>query len=826
MVLAASTALLTPIMVHHLGAVDYGVWVLASSILDYYGLLDLGMRSAMFRYVSLFRGGSQREEVDRTFSSALLLVIGTAVLICMLSIGMAYLLPRFTHVDAITPRMYSWLLFLLGTSVAVMFPTRMLATYISAHNRWDLYNAAGIANTVTRAIILVVVLKLGYGILAVAVATLVVAFASLGQHIVFLFIADPRAQVNFHLVTLRRMRELFGFSMRSLLVSLGDYLRFYSDSAVIASVLGVGFVTPFNIATRLIECFKSVVVAAGGPVLGAMTELDGGRRQKDLQALLLRSTRLLALLSILGGVLLLADGRMLLHLWVGEELVSAYAIVAVLAFGYMINLTQHAALLIVISKGQHGPLGWWTIAEGIANIVLSVIWGRSYGLIGIAVGTVVPMMVVKVLIQLRYALRAADLSARDYLRGGLGRALVVGVLFFAVAAKLALRADLTFASFAGTVLVQLAVFLASTWFFGLTRMERQWLTGYARQHLRWPALRRSPELDSPSSKADLFMKATQTMPSKEAHSQQATSAPTISVIIPTKNRARDLQRALDSVMIQTRRPDEIIVLDQGSNPALESPAFPIPLTYIYAPYLSGLTVARNAATDRAKGDIWVFLDDDVILEPEYLEELLRAYSPEVTGVSGIFTNYTIPPLLRRLFEKVFVRGAFHDDRQPIYWHANRLRERGLQRVKQFTGAAMSFRASAVRALRFDTNLTGASIAEDIDFCARLPRSAVLVIAPKARLFHKRSAIGRATAHWLDEHAQSSAYMRRRNWNRGLGDDLCFAWLQTGYGVMAAIGSVKRGSFEPFRSWRRGRARGYKLASPNVKPSDSGVASFA
>jgi glycosyltransferase involved in cell wall biosynthesis len=316
------------------------------------------------------------------------------------------------------------------------------------------------------------------------------------------------------------------------------------------------------------------------------------------------------------------------------------------------------------------------------------------------------------------------------------------------------------------------------------------------------------------------------MPSKEAHSQLAVKFPKISVIIPTKNRAEDLRRTLDSVLMQTRRPDEIIVVDQGSSPALESSDFPIPLIHIYSPQISGAAVARNVAMDRANGDIWAFLDDDVILEPHYMEELVKAYLPEVTGVSGIVTNYSVPPLTRRVFESVFVRGAFHDDRQRIYWHANRLRDRGPLRVKQFGAGVMSFRASAIRGLRFDSNLTGASIAEDIDFCARLPRGTGLVIAPKARLFHKRSVVGRATAHWLDEHAQSSAYMRRRNWNRGFGDTLCFTWLQIGYAVMAAIGSVKRGSFEPFRAWKRGEARGYKLASPNGKPSDSGVASFA
>lgn len=304
----------------------------------------------------------------------------------------------------------------------------------------------------------------------------------------------------------------------------------------------------------------------------------------------------------------------------------------------------------------------------------------------------------------------------------------------------------------------------------------------------------------------------------EAHRQDEDKVAKISVIIPTKNRADDLRHTLDSLIVQTRRPDEVLVVDQGASPALQSSDFPLPLTYIYAPLVSGAAVARNVAMDRATGDIWLFLDDDVILEPEYVEELLRAYSPEVTGVSGMITNYSLPALSRRLFETAFVRGAFHDDRQRIYWHAHRLRRHAPQQVKQFTGAVMSFRAAAVRALRFDPNLTGGSLAEDIDLCARLPRGTILLIAPKARLFHKRSIVGRAKAHWLDEHAQSSTYMRVRNWNRGLGDDLSFAWLQIGYAVMAAIGSLKRGSLEPLRAWRQGKARGRSLALQGTRPS--------
>lgn len=474
-VLAASTALLTPIMIHHLGAVDYGVWVLASSLLDYYGLLDLGMRSAMFRYVALFRGGTLREEVDRTFSSALLLVALTAMVISLLSIGVALLGPRFTTLAGTSPRQLGWLLFLLGISVAVTFPARMLATYISAHQRWDLYNAAGIATTVVRGTVIIVVLKLGYGILTVAIAAVAVAVLSLGLHAAFVLVADSKAHASLELVSARRIRELFSFSMRSLLVSIGDYLRFYSDSAVIATVLNVGLVTPFNVATRLIDCFRSVVIAAGGPVLGTMTELDGGQHQNELKQMLLRSTRFLALLSILGGVLLVVDGRALLRLWVGNDLVSAYPILAVLALGYVVNLAQHPTLLIVIAKGKHGPLGWWTVAEGVANIVLSVIWGMSHGLLGVAMGTIIPMLVVKILIQPWYALKAAELNVGEYISQALARPIVVGLLFAFLAAKISPASETSLAWFVAVLLMQVIIFLVLASALGLARSEHQWL---------------------------------------------------------------------------------------------------------------------------------------------------------------------------------------------------------------------------------------------------------------------------------------------------------------------------------------------------------------
>lgn len=481
--LAVCTAVLTPIMIAHLGASDYGVWVLLGSVLDYYGLLDIGMRGAMFRYVGTFRGVDAREEINRTFSSSLLIVIVTALVVSVISILAAIVLPQSLPLQGHSMAVYRQLLLLLGMSIAITFPVRMLATYLSAQQRWDLFNAAGTLSIVMRTVAIIGVMELGYGIVAVAACTLAVSLISLAQNIVFVRLADPEVRISLSRVSGNRIGELFGFSLRSLLVSIGDSLRFSSDSAVITAVMNVALVTPFSVATRLIECFKSVVIAAGGPVFGSMTVLEGSQAWEESRGLLLRSTRMLGLLSVLGGVLLIVDGRSLLRLWVGSELKLAYPVLIVLAIGYTINLALHPLLLIVIAKGKHGALGAWTIAEGLLNVGLSIAWGRAYGLIGIAMGTIIPMLIVKLIIQPYYALRAAKLTPWKYLSQGLGRPLLVAPLFALSAATIVRDTSFTFMRFTAAVIAQVTIFLAITWILGINSSERALVRSNARRHL-------------------------------------------------------------------------------------------------------------------------------------------------------------------------------------------------------------------------------------------------------------------------------------------------------------------------------------------------------
>src|SRR5262245_43272616 len=115
----------------------------------------------------------------------------------------------------------------------------------------------------------------------------------------------------------------------------------------------------------------------------------------------------------------------------------------------------------------------------------------------------------------------------------------------------------------------------------------------------------------------------------------------VTVIIPTYNRPEALLQTLEDLAVQTRPPDEILVVDQsrddGGKAVDQSTAvqqFPR-VRYIYQQEPNAQQ-ARNRAIREAKGDILILLDDDVRLAPTFVTNHLRNYEqdPRLDGVAG------------------------------------------------------------------------------------------------------------------------------------------------------------------------------------------------
>jgi len=428
-VMGVTSVILTPILIHGLGDYYYGVWILVASAVDYYGMLDLGMRPALFRMVAWSKGADDAIAMHETLLSALAFTVGVGFCVLVLSLLLIPVLPDFFRLSGTGRQIFPWLMILLGLNVAGAFPARMLGAYLNSLGRFDLFNMSAVLSTTLRAGSIVAALHFGYGIRAVAGITLAMTLFSLLLNVWAVLRSDRTLSLDWRLARWSRLRGLFQYGFSILVYNVGDQLRFYTDSIVIARVLGAAFITPFNVAARLMEYFKQIITGVGGPLMGRMAELYGCAQHQQLQEYFLRSNRVSALLSVFIGSVLIFDGRLLLNLWVGEKFISSYPLLVVLTAGYLVGLAQQPCGIVIAVRDRLGPAALWTIGEGVANLVLSIYWGRKYGLLGVAMGTTVPMLIGSTLFFPWYALRILGVSAGDYFRQALAQPIAVGIIF-------------------------------------------------------------------------------------------------------------------------------------------------------------------------------------------------------------------------------------------------------------------------------------------------------------------------------------------------------------------------------------------------------------
>ncbi len=122
----------------------------------------------------------------------------------------------------------------------------------------------------------------------------------------------------------------------------------------------------------------------------------------------------------------------------------------------------------------------------------------------------------------------------------------------------------------------------------------------------------------------------------------------LAFVVATKDRPEELRRLWRSLLAQTRRPDEVVVVDASAAPS--PPAGPRTepplLRYIMSPVASAAR-QRNIGIDAVGPGVEFigFLDDDAVLEERAVEEMLglfAAFGPEVGGAAFNMANH--PPL--------------------------------------------------------------------------------------------------------------------------------------------------------------------------------------
>jgi len=307
--------------------------------------------------------------------------------------------------------------------------------------------------------------------------------------------------------------------------------------------------------------------------------------------------------------------------------------------------------------------------------------------------------------------------------------------------------------------------------------------------------------------------------------------PKASVVICTMDRPESLDRCLASLAAQSAPPAEVIVVHAGADTGLEGDLrrryADAPFTLMYLRAQPSLVRQRNLGFSRSSGDVVFFLDDDVVLSPDYCEKVLSEYRADdrrrIGGVQGSLSN---PPRavagsgwLRRVFRltRMGRRGYLQRSGFPCVSVA----VAQATDVEVFSGCMMSFRRTLLERHRFDEALSRYWWGDDWDLSYRVSREARLVQLPDARLAHDQAEPGRdGERRGWRMMVVNHRYLYEKHFRSAGGGWLPCWWGELGFLILASLRALTgrgagalRGMAEGYWELARLRAAGDQAPPP-------------
>lgn len=277
---------------------------------------------------------------------------------------------------------------------------------------------------------------------------------------------------------------------------------------------------------------------------------------------------------------------------------------------------------------------------------------------------------------------------------------------------------------------------------------------------------------------------------------------TVTVIIPTMRRPGRLRKLLETIDRQSRKPEELFVIDAAPDREVEKLTRACEGKYgrvEYFPFHPGLTQSRNLGIKNSKGDIVVFLDDDLELHPDFIKEIIRPFEEDREGkIGGVTGNVLHHP--RRLWSaNNILRWALqlpYDGNGFFRWSGACTIIHGAKEecdVEFLPGGLTAWRREVFRDEMFDENLPGLGLYEDVDFSYRSSRTWRHVYVPKAvvALARPESSTAReADWSYLRDELSRYWYVFRKNQPKTPLRLAAFLWHQFGVVIRYAIRRVK------------------------------------
>ncbi|MHA4894107.1 MATE family efflux transporter [Pedobacter sp. PWIIR3] len=388
-----SNILMVPLYVEYFGAINYGIWIVINTILQYLMLANFGIPTAL---TTIATNSSHQESIGEIFRKSLRIMASIVGLLVIL-ISVLYLFQvipyDFFFGKTKQTQLYASILFLTIILYLIRSPFQLSSSIFLILGKVSLSKKYEIVNNLIIPFSFLVTSLCRGNISFYAICwslLLLVSSIIMFIHARFYLSHDFIIQNKQIKTSSVKYIQIIKVSAGYFAVSMGALLVWNTDNFVIVNFLGVNSVTSYSLTFRIFTAFFSILFTINAVLLPFYGKYNSVQDYDSIQKGLKNSILIMTLLSgpICIGIFLFSKEIFLTwtnnpRLYLGNRIFLAFGfytfiLSCVNSISTLLSAVKKIRLLIIV-----------TFAEGVTNLILSIILIKKWGIIGVSIGTLV-----------------------------------------------------------------------------------------------------------------------------------------------------------------------------------------------------------------------------------------------------------------------------------------------------------------------------------------------------------------------------------------------------------------------------------------------------
>jgi O-antigen/teichoic acid export membrane protein len=468
---------LTPFLLHRLGASDYGIWLLATTLTlgsGYLAVADLGLPEATVKFIADARARGDTEGVNHVVSTTVVLFAASGVVLALAVVALAGVLSHVFNIADSSRPLAGHVFAIVGIQICVDLPAAGLLAVVEGAQNYFAYRLVDVGARIAWAAAVVLAVETGHGVVALAALSLAVAAVRCVAAYVAAAFVQRGLRIRTSLVRRQVLRDVAGFASALVGVRILSIVYWQMDRAIIGITLTAAAVARYEVAYRIHSTALFALSIMPSAVMPAAAYLGAAQHADRLRNLYLRGTKYAVGISLPVTFAALLFAPWIIIAWVGPEYAGVTGAARLFLLYPAFAVVHVIALAILVGLGRMREVLTLNAVSVVVNLVVSIVLAPHLGITGVIVGTLAGYVVIWVPYT-RLFLREFGVSLDDWTRSIVLPALPGSIAQVGVALlidRFVSRPD-NILAVAALVSCDIAVGLAVFVLFGLDGEERQ-----------------------------------------------------------------------------------------------------------------------------------------------------------------------------------------------------------------------------------------------------------------------------------------------------------------------------------------------------------------